>query len=92
MIHKQTIGIMVSYWIDFGFYWIKGSSAQWRVPIAMQIVFAVIMIIGVAVVSSFTYNRLYFALNLFLVAPGIPSLAREEGSQRGGFGRPRRTS
>ena len=83
---------MVSYWIDFGFYWIKGSSAQWRVPIAMQIVFAVIMIIGVAVVSSFTYNVLHFNLNSFLVAPGVPALAREEGSQRGGFGRPRRAA
>ncbi|KZV69866.1 general substrate transporter [Peniophora sp. CONT] len=47
-----AFGIMVSYWIDFGFYWIKGSSAQWRVPISMQIVFAVIMILGVAILPE----------------------------------------
>ncbi|KAG7087306.1 hypothetical protein E1B28_013284 [Marasmius oreades] len=39
-----TFGIMISYWIDFGCFWIQESSAQWRVPVALQIVFAVIMI------------------------------------------------
>ncbi|OCH90720.1 general substrate transporter [Obba rivulosa] len=42
-----TFGIMISYWIDFAFFWISGSSAQWRVPIALQIVLAIIMVIGV---------------------------------------------
>ncbi|KAF9534794.1 general substrate transporter [Crepidotus variabilis] len=42
-----TFGIMVAYWIDFAFYWINGSSAQWRVPVALQIVFAVVMIAGI---------------------------------------------
>ncbi|KAI0352978.1 general substrate transporter [Trametes cingulata] len=42
-----TFGIMISYWIDFAFFWISGSSAQWRVPIALQIVLAIIMIIGI---------------------------------------------
>ncbi|KAI0347352.1 general substrate transporter [Trametopsis cervina] len=42
-----TFGIMVSYWIDFALFWAKGSSAQWRVPIALQIVFAIIMIVGI---------------------------------------------
>ncbi|EKM80392.1 hypothetical protein AGABI1DRAFT_128066 [Agaricus bisporus var. burnettii JB137-S8] len=37
-----TFGIM---WIDFALFWAKGSSAQWRVPIALQIIFALIMII-----------------------------------------------
>ncbi|ETW84398.1 MFS sugar transporter [Heterobasidion irregulare TC 32-1] len=39
-----TFGIMLSCWIDFGLFWVNGSSAQWRVPIALQIVFALIMI------------------------------------------------
>ncbi|KAH9943310.1 general substrate transporter [Epithele typhae] len=39
-----TFGIM---WLDFAFFWLSSSSAQWRVPIAMQIGFAMIMIIGI---------------------------------------------
>ncbi|EKM59406.1 uncharacterized protein PHACADRAFT_137121 [Phanerochaete carnosa HHB-10118-sp] len=42
-----TFGIMVSYWIDFALFWAKGSSAQWRVPIALQIIFAIILIVGI---------------------------------------------
>ncbi|KAF9058050.1 general substrate transporter [Panaeolus papilionaceus] len=42
-----TFGIMVSYWIDFGFFFLKSSTAQWRVPIALQIVFALIMVFGI---------------------------------------------
>ncbi|PCH41296.1 sugar transporter [Wolfiporia cocos MD-104 SS10] len=48
-----TFGVMISYWvrapqwIDFAFYWLKGSSAQWRVPIAVQIFFAIMMIVGI---------------------------------------------
>lgn len=43
-----TFGIMVSYWIDFALFWAKGSSAQWRVPIALQILFAIILIVGIS--------------------------------------------
>lgn len=42
-----TFGIMISYWIDFAFYWLTGSSAQWRVPISLQIVLALMMIGGI---------------------------------------------
>ncbi|KAH8106089.1 general substrate transporter [Cristinia sonorae] len=42
-----TFGIMISYWIDFALFWAKGSSAQWRVPIALQIILALIMIGGI---------------------------------------------
>ncbi|TCD66942.1 hypothetical protein EIP91_000720 [Steccherinum ochraceum] len=34
-------------WIDFALFWASGSSAQWRVPIALQIIFALIMIGGI---------------------------------------------
>ncbi|KAK4940023.1 hypothetical protein LTR10_019760 [Elasticomyces elasticus] len=36
-------GVMVSYWIDFGFSYIEPSSAAWRVPIAFQLIFAFIV-------------------------------------------------
>ncbi|THG95508.1 hypothetical protein EW026_g6161 [Hermanssonia centrifuga] len=42
-----TFGIMISYWIDFALFWAGASSAQWRVPIALQIILAVIMIVGI---------------------------------------------
>jgi len=42
-----TFGIMISYWLDFAFYWLKGSSAQWRVPISLQIVLALMMVGGI---------------------------------------------
>ncbi|KZT03480.1 general substrate transporter [Laetiporus sulphureus 93-53] len=53
----STLGLMTSVlmsnlrtnkWIDFGFYWLTGSSAQWRVPIALQNVLASMMIVGIA--------------------------------------------
>jgi len=40
-------GIMVSYWIDFACYWAQTSSAQWRIPIALQIIFALILLGGI---------------------------------------------
>ncbi|KZP12128.1 general substrate transporter [Athelia psychrophila] len=42
-----TFGIMISYWIDFALFWASDSSAQWRVPIALQIIFALVMIGGI---------------------------------------------
>ncbi|KAG2130874.1 general substrate transporter [Suillus clintonianus] len=42
-----TFGIMISYWIDFGLFWASASSAQWRVPIALQIVLALVMVFGI---------------------------------------------
>ncbi|KAH8118587.1 general substrate transporter [Phellopilus nigrolimitatus] len=42
-----TFGIMLSYWIDFAFFFVNWNSAQWRVPISIQIILAAIMIIGV---------------------------------------------
>lgn len=39
-----TFGIMVSYWVNVGFFFAKGSIS-WRFPIAIQIVFALVMIV-----------------------------------------------
>ncbi|EJC98736.1 general substrate transporter [Fomitiporia mediterranea MF3/22] len=47
-----TFGIMLSYWIDFGFFFISGSTAQWRVPISLQIVLATIMIFGIGILPE----------------------------------------
>ncbi|KDQ64884.1 hypothetical protein JAAARDRAFT_240916 [Jaapia argillacea MUCL 33604] len=42
-----TFGVMLSYWVDFALFWASGSSAQWRVPIAIQILLALMMIGGI---------------------------------------------
>ncbi|KAI0787081.1 general substrate transporter [Irpex lacteus] len=44
-------GSLITLWIDFALFWAKGSSAQWRVPISLQILFAIIMIIGIFFVT-----------------------------------------
>ncbi|KAF9230630.1 hypothetical protein BU15DRAFT_91078 [Melanogaster broomeanus] len=46
-----TFGIMISYWAS-------GSSAQWRVPIALQIGFALIMVCGINFVALNQSKRL----------------------------------
>ena len=40
-------GIAISYWIDYGFYWIDGSSVQWQFPIAFQCAFAIVLLLGI---------------------------------------------
>ncbi|KAG6379627.1 general substrate transporter [Boletus reticuloceps] len=42
-----TFGVMISYWVDFALFWASGSSAQWRVPLALQIILALVMIFGI---------------------------------------------
>ncbi|KAH7916658.1 general substrate transporter [Hygrophoropsis aurantiaca] len=42
-----TFGVTVAYWFDFALYFSTGSSAQWRVPIALQLIFEFIMVICV---------------------------------------------
>lgn len=40
-----TFGIMISYWVNVGFFFTRGSIS-WRFPIAIQILFAIVMIVG----------------------------------------------
>ena len=40
-----TGGIMLSYWIDFGFSFLEPSTIAWRFPIAFQIVFALLLLV-----------------------------------------------
>ncbi|KAG9588636.1 general substrate transporter, partial [Aureobasidium melanogenum] len=39
-----TGGVMMSYWIDFGFSYLEPSTVSWRFPIALQILFALIIL------------------------------------------------
>ncbi|KAJ4173167.1 hypothetical protein NW754_012177 [Fusarium falciforme] len=34
-----TLGIMISYWVDYGMYFASDTSACWRFPLAFQIAF-----------------------------------------------------
>lgn len=71
-----TFGIAVSYWIAFA-CWGVSSSFQWRGPLAFQIVFALVIMIGLfAVVSpakSFVSNPALqqepFLYDIFTVCP-----------------------
>jgi len=35
-------GLSFSYWMDFAFAWLEPSSAAWRIPIAIQLIFLLI--------------------------------------------------
>ncbi|KAJ5917241.1 hypothetical protein N7466_010795 [Penicillium verhagenii] len=37
-------GITISLWIDFGFYFVTGSSVSWRFPLAFQIVLSLVVL------------------------------------------------
>lgn len=39
-----TAGICISYWVDFGFYFVTTNSASWRFPLAFQIVFPIVIL------------------------------------------------
>lgn len=41
------MGITASLWIDFGFYFIDGSSISWRIPLALQVVLSITVMIFV---------------------------------------------
>lgn len=45
-------GVMVSYWLDFAFYFLKFNSVQWRFPVAFQIVFALVLMLGVFIMPE----------------------------------------
>ncbi|WFD21288.1 hypothetical protein MCAP1_003549 [Malassezia caprae] len=45
-------GVMISYWLDFAFYFLKFNSVQWRFPVAFQIVFALVLMLGVFIMPE----------------------------------------
>ncbi len=44
-------GVMMAYWVDYGFSHVN-SAAQFRVPLALQIVFAVFTLAGIIVLPE----------------------------------------
>ncbi|KAJ5128951.1 hypothetical protein N7448_002661 [Penicillium atrosanguineum] len=42
----NIFGVMLSYWVDYGFSY-NSSEAQFRLPIALQILFAILTLIGI---------------------------------------------
>lgn len=40
-------GVMISYWLDFGFSYLEPSTAAWRVPIAFQLIFALFVVLTI---------------------------------------------
>ncbi|KAJ5706743.1 general substrate transporter [Penicillium malachiteum] len=40
-------GITISLWIDFGFYFVTGSSVSWRFPLAFQVVLSLVVMVFV---------------------------------------------
>ncbi|KAG5368663.1 Sugar transporter STL1 [Yarrowia sp. C11] len=47
-----TAGIALSYWIDFGFYWVKANDADWRFPVAFQITFCLFLFFTVLTIPE----------------------------------------
>lgn len=43
----NIFGVMLSYWVDYGMSYVKNDS-QFRFPLALQILFAIITVIGIA--------------------------------------------
>lgn len=39
-----TCGIMLSYWIDYGFAYLQPSEVSWRFPLAFQVFFCIIIL------------------------------------------------
>lgn len=40
-----TCGVMLSYWLDFGFSFLDPATIAWRFPIAFQMVFALAILL-----------------------------------------------
>jgi sugar porter (SP) family MFS transporter len=41
------LGVAISLWIDFGFYYLGSSSVSWRCPLALQIAFSLIVMANI---------------------------------------------
>ncbi|CED82529.1 hexose carrier protein [Phaffia rhodozyma] len=46
-----AVGTLIAYWIDFGLSYID-NSVSWRLPIALQVIFAIFLSAGVAVLPE----------------------------------------
>lgn len=41
------VGVCLATWVDFGFYFVKKSEVNWRFPVALQLVFPIVCLLGV---------------------------------------------
>lgn len=57
--------------IDFAFYWLKSTSANWRVPIALQCVFSIILMC--TVMSLPEAGQIIACLSAFAPDPRLSS-------------------
>ncbi|KAA8898064.1 hypothetical protein DIURU_004918 [Diutina rugosa] len=80
-----AFGTMIAYWIDFGLSY-ANSSVSWRLPIALQIVFAVIVFIIILglpdspkwlIKKNRNQEAIYIMSCLFEVDPNDPELLEE---------------
>lgn len=39
-----VVGVSIAYWVDLALFFVNWSSAQWRAPIALQLVFEIIVV------------------------------------------------
>ncbi|KAI8084782.1 general substrate transporter [Halteromyces radiatus] len=46
-----VVGMSIAYWLEFGLYYVGGEFA-WRFPLAFQIVFALILLAGTAILPE----------------------------------------
>lgn len=47
----NIFGVMMAYWVDYGFSYVN-SAAQFRVPLALQIAFAIVTLAGIIVLPE----------------------------------------
>lgn len=47
----NIFGVMLSYWVDYGLSYVN-SEAQFRFPLALQILFAILTLVGISVLPE----------------------------------------
>ncbi len=53
-----TGGIMIAYWLDFGFYFLDPNPVAWRFPLAFQIFFCIIILGKFRAIAPFFQHSL----------------------------------
>ena len=56
------VGIVIAYWFDYGMSYVEGS-VNWRLPVACQMVFAV-MVIGLVLGWVYSSLSIHFCLDV----------------------------
>jgi hypothetical protein len=48
----NIFGVMTAYWVDYGMSFVRDSSVQFRFPLALQCLFAVVTFLGIMVLPE----------------------------------------